>query len=168
MYEADRDAILNLFARLREVESRSGPREPEAAALIDAAVAAQPAAPYHMAQTIIVQNQALRDAERRIEELESARAQPGLFSALLGSAGRSRPGGRPPKDKRAFAAQGNGFLAGAAETALGVGGGMLLADFLVDAMIGADEAAAEDADAATGPEAVNDSGFGDLGPGGDL
>ena len=73
MNDDDRAAIIDLFQRLREVEGRSGPRDPEAEALIRSAIAAQPGAPYYLAQTIVVQNAALREAERRIAELESDR-----------------------------------------------------------------------------------------------
>ncbi len=66
MNDDDRAAIIDLFQRLREVEGRAGPRDPEAEALIRSAIAAQPGAPYYMAQTIVVQNAALREAERRI------------------------------------------------------------------------------------------------------
>ena len=55
----------------------------------------QPGAPYYMAQTIVVQEQALEAAQARIEELEhSASRQPsaGLFGGLFGG-GNSAPRG---------------------------------------------------------------------------
>ena len=55
----DRQAIEALFERLGEVERRSPPRDKEAEAFIGARIARQPAAPYYMAQTIVVQQQAL-------------------------------------------------------------------------------------------------------------
>jgi hypothetical protein len=66
----DRDAIEGLFERLGAVERKAPPRDAEAEALIGRRVAAQPAAPYYMAQTILVQQQGLDLAQARIEELE--------------------------------------------------------------------------------------------------
>ncbi|KAB2868352.1 MAG: DUF2076 domain-containing protein, partial [Bauldia sp.] len=77
----DRQAIETLFEKLTEVERRSPPRDPEAEAYIRSAIAGQPAAPYYMAQTIVVQQQALEEAERRIAELE--RGSGGLFGGLF-------------------------------------------------------------------------------------
>ena len=72
----------------------------EAEALIRSAIAAQPGAPYYMAQTIVVQNAALREAERRIVQLESQdeEQQGGLFGGLFGG-GRGR-GSVPPTGRR--------------------------------------------------------------------
>ncbi|HET7718120.1 MAG TPA: DUF2076 domain-containing protein [Bauldia sp.] len=148
MNDDDRAAILDLFRRLREVEGRSGPRDPEAEALIRSAIASQPGAPYYMAQTIIVQNAALREAERRIAELESrGEERGGLFGGLFGSGGgRSSvpPAGRR-REEPAFAGRGEsgGFLAGAAQTALGVAGGVLIGNMIAGAMFGGDASAEE-------------------------
>jgi hypothetical protein len=70
MNHDDRNAIEDLFAKLREVELRSTPRDPEAEALIRQRIGEQPGAPYYMAQTIGVQEQALEAARRQIEALE--------------------------------------------------------------------------------------------------
>jgi uncharacterized protein len=143
MNDDDRAAILDLFQRLREVEARSGPREPGADALIRTAIAEQPGAPYYMAQTIIVQNQALREAERRLVELEAGPEDQGLFSGLFGRSEPARssvPAAGP--QATVLSARGDGFLAGAAQTALGVAGGVLLADILADTMSSGGEAEA--------------------------
>ena len=71
MDQRDRAAIEGLFERIARVEQRSGPRDRGAEAFIRSEIAGQPGAPYYMAQTIVVQEQALNDAQRRIEELES-------------------------------------------------------------------------------------------------
>jgi uncharacterized protein len=149
MNDDDRTAILDLFHRLRAVEGRSGPRDREAEALIREAVAAQPAALYYMAQTVVVQNAALAEAERRIAALEAQgedRAGGGLFGGLFGAAparGSVPPAGRrrgePPYAGRG---DGGGFLAGAAQTALGVAGGVFLGNMIAGAMFGGDDAAA--------------------------
>ena len=82
MDRQDRDAIEGLFRRIARVEQRSGPRDRGAEALISAKIGQQPAAPYYMAQTILMQEKALNDAQARIEELEN------------GGYGAGRRGGR--------------------------------------------------------------------------
>ncbi len=121
----DRDAIEGLFERLEEVERRSGPRDVEAEALIRQKLARHPAASYYLAQTVVVQQEALKEAERRINELEAK--------------GRQLEHGRGPWDREpahndrrpsGSGLGGGGFLAGAAQTALGVAGGMMLGNLI--------------------------------------
>jgi hypothetical protein len=154
MNDEDRAAITDLFQRLRDVEGRAGPRDPDAEALIHAAIARQPGAPYYMAQTIVVQNAALREAERRIADLEARAAEAeagsgGLFGGLFGGGASRGRGSVPPVGRRGAAAMpdgggGGGFLAGAAQTAMGVAGGVLLGNMIAGAMFGGDAAAAEE------------------------
>ena len=68
MTPQERELLSNLFDRLRQCEGN--PKEPEAAAFIADAVARQPAAPYFMAQLLLVQDQALSAAQARIRALE--------------------------------------------------------------------------------------------------
>ena len=117
MNHDDRIAIEGLFERLANVERRSPPRDREAEALIATEMSRQPAAPYYMAQTILVQEQAIESAEERIRQLEDALAD------------RRESRSRGPwdnDDRRSGEGRGGGFLAGAAQTALGVSGGLLL------------------------------------------
>jgi uncharacterized protein len=154
MDHQDRQAIENLFTRLREVERQGASRDPEADAFIKQAEARQPGAPYYMAQTIIMQDLALQEAQRRIEELEGAsqRQGGGVFSGLFGGAGQTpRRGGAVPSVPCGTASQfgghpgqrGGGFLAGAAQTAMGVAGGVLLGN-MIGGMFRGDDAAAAD------------------------
>ena len=130
MDDNDRQAIEGLFARLDEVGRRAPPRDPEAEAFIAQAMARLPGAAYHMAQTVVAQETALTAAQARIEALEAQverrAAGGGFFGGLFGD------GAATPRAPRALApaAAGGGFLAGAAQTALGVTGGLLLADAL--------------------------------------
>ena len=149
----DRQAIEDLFRKIDEVERRSGPRDPEAEALIRAKIAANPAAAYYMAQTIVVQEGALNEAEHRIQELEQS-SQGGLFGGLFGG-GRSErrrryaePVGRSRyiEGPGAYGRSGGGFLAGAAQTAMGVAGGVLLGNMIGGLFAGDDASAAEDVD----------------------
>lgn len=93
MTPEERQLLTQLFARIREASA--GPRDREAEEFIAAAVREQPYAPYLMAQTVIVQEEALKQAGARIEELEAAlkardNAGSGLF---LGGIGKSVFGG---------------------------------------------------------------------------
>jgi uncharacterized protein len=154
MNTQERQIIDDLFDKLREAERQSGHREPLAEARIRARIEAQPAAPYYMAQTIVMQERALQNVQARLEEFErelaNGPANRGFLSSLLGvgqSQARSdssqgyaprtinspsRPGalwGAPGADMAAQPGRG-GFLAGAAQTAMGVAGGMLLGSML--------------------------------------
>ena len=121
MNQRDRAAIEGLFERIARVAQRSGPRDRGAEALIQSEIEAQPAAPYYMAQTIIMQEKALNDAQQRIEALEGREQQD--FSRRGAAAG--------PWGTSSYQG-GGGFLAGAAQTAMGVAGGVLLGNMLAD------------------------------------
>ena len=106
MDQTERQIIDDLFAKLHQAEAQSGPRDPEAEALIRERIARQPAAPYLMAQAIVMMEQALAASQGRNEELERqlrerpAAAAPaqsgggGLFGSLFG--GSSRPAAPQP------------------------------------------------------------------------
>jgi hypothetical protein len=121
----DRNAIDGLFERLRQAEQRGGPRDAEAEAYIRQKIAAHPSAPYYLAQTVVVQQEALKEAERRMEQLERDGRQ---------IEQRRGPWDREPayEDRRQYGGGfgGGGFLAGAAQTALGVAGGMMLGSLI--------------------------------------
>jgi hypothetical protein len=141
----DRKAIEDLFAKLAQVARASPPRDADSEAFIREQIAAQPGAPYYMAQTIVVQEQALAAAEKRIDELERRAVR--VPSGAVPSVGRQPE----PAEQRA----GGGFLAGAAQTALGVAGGWLLGN-TVAGMFGSDKAHAAEGSGAK-PEAGHDS-----------
>jgi hypothetical protein len=139
MQPEERDLIAGLFGRLQSFEAQ--PRDPEAERLIAQSVAGQPAAPYLLVQTVLVQEQALKAAQSRIADLEAkAAAQPA--PGFLASAPRMGPWGNasvPPTQPvqqappapgftPGFAPQaaGGGFLRQAMMTAAGVAGGALL------------------------------------------
>ncbi|MBB3996213.1 hypothetical protein GGR04_000034 [Aureimonas pseudogalii] len=165
--------IEGLFDRLGEAERQSPPRDAEAERLIREQIATRPAGPYYMAQTMIVQQEALKAAQARIEELERAtreRPEPttsgGFLGGLFGSGGAaparddrrphlpsgtgaspsyapspyapaqtpgpwgSAPAAAPMGTAPAAASRGGGFLAGAAQTAVGVAGGVMLGSML--------------------------------------
>ncbi len=95
--------------------------------MISARMAAQPAAAYLMAQTVVAQGAALASAQRRIEALEAGSGD--FLSGLFGDA--------PVRRAHASAHEGSsGFLAGAARTAMGVATGVLVAEALAQAFVG--------------------------------
>lgn len=152
----DRRAIEDLFDRLDEVSRRTGPRDADAEALIRQKIAEQPGAPYYMAQTILVQETALREARERIAELEEREGR--------------QPQRRGPWDRREDDYErrgGGGFLAGAAQTALGVTGGVLLGSAIASIFMGDAQAAepAPEPGPEPEPEPAADDG-GDWGDGG--
>jgi hypothetical protein len=171
MDQNERQIIDELFGKLRQAETQSGPRDAQAEGFIREQVARQPAAPYLMAQAIVIQEQALAQSQARIQELEEQlRSRPasgggGLFGSLFGGGSQQRqpappssnsPWGnqqRQPQvgDPRVAAyanpqyqqRQGGGFMAGAMQTAMGVAGGMLIGSAL-GSMFSSGEAAADD------------------------
>ena len=68
MSPEERQLLTGLFDRIRG--AATAPRDQEAEALIQDATKAQPYAPYFLAQTVLVQDQALRAANDRLQELE--------------------------------------------------------------------------------------------------
>jgi len=96
MTPEERQMLAGLFDRVGA--TASAPRDPQAEAFIAEAVRAQPHAPYVLTQTVLVQQQALENASRRLAELEAqvkAQAAPEETS-FLGNIGRSLFGGGQP------------------------------------------------------------------------
>jgi hypothetical protein len=145
----DRRAIEDLFTKLDEVEKRSPPRDRDAEALIQSAIERAPAVPYYMAQTIIVQQQALEEAQRRLDQYDGRGRDEGFLSGLFGGRSRQSPQSDRRIDPRPAAGPwgpgygGGGFLAGAAQTAMGVAGGILLGNLIVGAFAGGSAQAAD-------------------------
>lgn len=173
MENQDRQAIEGLFSRLAAVERQAGPKDDEAEALIRDQTRQNPSAPYFMAQTIVMQDYALKTAEARIAELErqpAPRQGGGLLSGLFG--GGSQTGNSPwggsaaaqrqrrddPEERGPQPFQqpgrGGGFLAGAAQTAMGVAGGVLLGSAIGSMFGGSSANAAEPGGTASPAEAA--------------
>ena len=73
MDQNERQVIDGLFAKLRQVDQQAPRRDADAEAHIRQQVAAMPAAPYYMAQAMLVQEQALTNLQNRIS---SSKARP--------------------------------------------------------------------------------------------
>jgi hypothetical protein len=106
MTPEERDLVGGLFQRLREADT--APKDREAEEFIRCQTAELPAAPYLMAQTILVQEHALQNAQARIAELErqcaeARQPQPQSGSFLGGLIGggpwarRTDAGTQPPR-----------------------------------------------------------------------
>lgn len=72
MTPQERQLIDDLFAKLSKLES--APRDPEAVAAMAQGLRSAPNAVYALVQTVLVQDEALKQAHHRIEELEAAGA----------------------------------------------------------------------------------------------
>jgi hypothetical protein len=165
MNPQDRQAIDELFSKLAETEARAGRIDADADAYIRQRIGRQPAAPYLMAQTIVVQNAALEQARQRIADLEEQVGERGDdYGAASGRFGDEapyagqRPGSVPAAGPRPLGGAplqqntGGGFLAGAAQTAMGVAGGLLLGNALGGLFGGGSAQAAEAGKDAAAPE----------------
>jgi hypothetical protein len=133
MTPQERQIIESLFQRLTQGAAQSGPRDPEAEALIQQRLQSFPGGPYYMAQALILQERALQQAEARLNQ----QGQGGQGSFLPGGGQAYQqpyqqypPGaGYPPPGYQQPGGSGvGGFLAGAGKLALGIGGGILVAD----------------------------------------
>jgi uncharacterized protein len=103
MDHQDRQAIEQLFGKIAQVEGQARAPDARAAEFIRSQVARQPNAPYYMAQTIVVQEQALSAAQGRIQQLEHELASRpagggGFLSGLFGG-GQARPQPHQPYTK---------------------------------------------------------------------
>jgi hypothetical protein len=100
MTPQERQLIDDLFDRLSRVES--APRDPDAAAAIAQGLRNAPNAVYALVQTVLVQDEALKRANSRIQELEAAGApaqdQSGGFLDSMREAvfGQNQPRGSVP------------------------------------------------------------------------
>ncbi len=181
MDDTERQVIDELFGKVKQAESGSVARDPQAEARIREHIVAQPAAPYYMAQAIVIQEQALAASQARIEQLESELAERpaaggGFLGSLFGGGGSTRPAPAPARrgsvagmDPRVAAytdprqRRGGGFLGGAMQTAMGVAGGLLLGNALMS-MLTPDAAAAaepplEEGPLEEAPEEMDTGGF---------
>jgi len=101
MNDQERQVIADIFRRLEQVADQ--PRDPEAERFIAEKLRQQPYAPYTMAQTVYVQEQALANLQAENEhlraELERAQRQPqqgGFLSSIFGGSRPQEPAYRHP------------------------------------------------------------------------
>jgi hypothetical protein len=95
MTPEERQMLSGLFDRVRG--AATGPKDRDAEAFIEDAMRNTPSAGYVLAQTVLVQQQALEAAAHRLSELEAQakEAAPQQETSFLGNIGRSLFGGGP-------------------------------------------------------------------------
>jgi hypothetical protein len=140
MQSEEKQLIEGLFTRLKEAEVQTTSRDSQAEAYIQERLRAQPAAPYYMAQVILIQEAALKRLDQRVRELEGQMAQlqqskpasGGFLSNLFGGgsheqsrqqyqAPSSRGGWTEPGPRQAPPAQGYGQAPGFGQPSPGYG-----------------------------------------------
>ena len=182
MDSTERQVIDELFVKIAQAESRSGPRDEQAEARIRQHLADQPAAPYYMAQALVIQEQALAAANARIEQLErqlSERPAGGFLGGLFGTGGTrpvpaqpSRADGWDPRiaayANPRYGRGGGGFLAGAMQTAMGVAGGVLLGSAIASMFTPDPAGAVEEPSTESTPEGLDEGGLDEGGLGDDF
>jgi hypothetical protein len=108
MSPEERQLLAGLFERTKA--AAAAPRDQEAETFINEQIKAQPAAPYLLAQTVLVQDQALQAANQKLQQLEArnreleAQAQKpasggflgGLFGSGVGAPRQAPPPPPPP------------------------------------------------------------------------
>lgn len=145
MNDQELKLIDGMFAQLRKAAAESEQQDAAAVQRITQQMQAFPQAPYFMVQLIILQRAALKRAQQL---------------AKAGSEGAQSPAAPPPQQSRPRSQQeGAGFLAGAAQTALGVAGGIVVADLAIGAI---DELAYGDVYDDMALEGAYETGAGDM------
>src|SRR5689334_23083216 len=97
MTPQERDLLTNLVSRLRQAPDQEIDREAEA--MINDLVREKPDTPYMLAQTVLIQDYALHQAQDRIADLEqqlqgqAPKKSGGFLSAIFGS-------GDPPPQRQ--------------------------------------------------------------------
>src|SRR6266404_524403 len=129
--------------RDRYQEAQARPRDPQAEARIQQHFQkGPPGLLYHMAQTLVAQQYAVQEARAQLAECQQQSASqqqsgsPAGFAPPWRRGARRGAGASPPPYQRDYQPRtwqqpgGQGFLAGAGQLALGVGGGILAAEAL--------------------------------------
>jgi hypothetical protein len=162
MQSEEQRLIDGLFSRLKHAEEQSAPRDATAESVIAQHVQSQPAAPYYMTQTILIQEAAIKQLNERVQALESEASQlratkqssGGFLAGLFGGGQPSSParGSDPIPGAQNYAApqnqnyasapnqyaprSGGGFMSGALQTAAGVAGGVVIGNMLMNMFSG--------------------------------
>jgi hypothetical protein len=138
MNQQDKQAIDELFRYLYRTAQQAGPRDADAEALIQRYVKqAPPGLIYQMAQTLVAQQASIRQLRARLQagggspagfgQARAGYAQPGYSG--YGQPGQYQPG---YGYQQPYQGRSGGFLAGAGQLALGIGGGIIGAEILTD------------------------------------
>jgi hypothetical protein len=94
MTPQERELLTNLIGRLRQAPAQA--KDSEADQLISDLVRQRPDVAYVLAQTVLIQDYSLHQAQARIAELESQPPAAGAGSFLGNLFGRPQPAAAPP------------------------------------------------------------------------
>jgi hypothetical protein len=137
--QQDQQAIEELFRHLYQTAEKAGPRDGAAEALIDRKVQqGPPGLLYQMAQTLVAQQYTLNQLRSELASYQRQSGASAGFGPPQGS-GYRQGYGQPAYQQPGWqqGRQGGGFLAGAGQLALGIGGGILGAEVLTSIFDGA-------------------------------
>jgi hypothetical protein len=130
--QQDQQAIDDLFQHLYQSAAQAGPPDPQAEARIQQHIQqGPPGLLYQMAQTLVGQQAAVRQLRTQLADCQQLRQS--RSPGQQGYGGYGPPYPRPSGWQRSG---GQGFLAGAGQIALGVGGGILAAEALSNLFAG--------------------------------
>ena len=138
MNQQDQQAIDQLFQHLYQATAQAGPRDSAAEALIQRYMKqAPPGLVYQMAQTLVAQQHTLNELRSRLASYQQQNGAPAGFGPPPGAGyqqGYGQPGYQQPNyyQYQQPGRPGGGFLAGAGQLALGIGGGIIGAEVLTD------------------------------------
>jgi hypothetical protein len=145
MNQQDRQAIDELFGYLYRTAQQAGPRDAEAEALIEQYVKkAPPGLIYQMAQAMVAQQATIRQLRAQQQgggaPAGFGQPQPAYGQPAYGQPayGYQQPGPyqQPGYGYQQQGRHGGGFLAGAGQLALGIGGGIIGAEILTSIFSG--------------------------------
>jgi hypothetical protein len=137
--QQDQQAIEELFQYLNRTVAQAGPRDSAADALIQRHVQqGPPGLLYQMAQTLVAQQATINQLRSQLAAYQQEGGAPAGFAPPRGAGyrqahgqpGYQQPGAYQQQGWQQQGRQGGGFLAGAGQLALGIGGGILGAEVL--------------------------------------
>lgn len=104
MNSEEQSLIDGLFVRLRDAEAQTAPRDAQAEAQINRHLVQQPAAPYYMAQAMLIQEAAIKRLDQRVKELEAQAQQNrpssgGFLAGLFGGGQNQEPRPAPAQQR---------------------------------------------------------------------
>lgn len=104
MNSEEQSLIDGLFTRLRDAEAQTAPRDAQAEAQINQHLVQQPAAPYYMAQAMLIQEAAIKRLDQRVKELEAQAQQNrpssgGFLAGLFGGGQSQEPRPAQPQQR---------------------------------------------------------------------
>ncbi|WGM08869.1 DUF2076 domain-containing protein [Arsenophonus nasoniae] len=153
MQAEEKQLIEDLFQRLKQAETPSNSLDSEANSLIQTLIKQQPESPYFMAQSIIIQEAALKRLTQQVKQLQDEVIQlkkgaeiqlrkGGFLSGLIEKINPSQPvtpvTEKPQQQTPQYQQPTNisggssGFLSGALKTAAGVAGGVMIGNMLTN------------------------------------